>query len=112
MRGSKPGERRGGRGPGTKNKRTVVREHEFAVAAATITMSLGEYAFEGNAHAFLMALYKDVRQPIELRIEAAKAAISYEKPRLAAVAAKVDRGMSYEALILKAVERVGKTLRQ
>lgn len=32
-----------------------------------------------------MAVYKDVTMPWPMRIDAAKAAISYEKPRLAAV---------------------------
>ena len=32
-----------------------------------------------------MAVYKDPQQPLDLRMEAAKAAIAYEKPRLAAI---------------------------
>ena len=35
-------------------------------------------------------VYCDPRQPIELRIDAAKAAIGYEKPKLASIDAKVD----------------------
>jgi hypothetical protein len=75
MRGSRPGERRGGRQKGTPNKRTVALEKALADAAAKITGA-------GDAHALLMAVYKDSRQPIELRVAAAKAAIGFEKPRL------------------------------
>jgi hypothetical protein len=46
---------------------------------------LGANAFEGDAHSLLIAVYKDESHPIELRLEAAKAAIRFEKPALAAV---------------------------
>jgi hypothetical protein len=39
-------------------------------------------AFEGDGHAFLVSMYKDPAQPIERRLDAAKAAIPYERPRL------------------------------
>ena len=51
---------------------------------------LGKDAFKGDAHALLVMVYCDPRQPIELRIDAAKAAIGYEKPKLASIDAKVD----------------------
>jgi len=56
------------------NKRTVAAERALADAAAKITGALGAGAFEGDAHALLMAVYKDVGQPIDLRVLAAKAA--------------------------------------
>ena len=83
-RGSAPGERRGGRKKGTSNKRTAELQQAMAVAAKQIEKVIAG-AFEGDAHALLMAIYKDTSRPIELRIEAAKAAIAYEKPKLAAV---------------------------
>ena len=49
---------------------------------------LGANAFEGDAHSLLIAIYKDESRPIELRLEAAKAAIRFEKPALAALDAK------------------------
>ena len=85
MRGSILGERRGGRQRGAKNKRTVARERAQAEAAMRITEALGTEAFPGDAHAYLVAIYKDPAQPIERRMDAAKATIGYEKPRLAAV---------------------------
>lgn len=42
-------------------------------------------AFKWDAHALLCAVYKDPRMPIGRRIDAAKAAISYEKPSLASI---------------------------
>ncbi len=50
-----------------------------ACAAEKIGLAVPD-AFEGDAHAFLIAIYKDPRQPIELRLEAAGKAIRYEKP--------------------------------
>jgi hypothetical protein len=41
-------------------------------------------AFDGDGHALLVAIYKDPSHPIQLRLDAAKAAIRYERPRLAA----------------------------
>lgn len=42
-------------------------------------------AFLGDSHDFLMTIYKDPTQPMPLRIDAAKASIGYEKPKLAAI---------------------------
>ena len=64
MAGSRPGERRGGRQPGTKNKSTVERERAQVKAVSRITEVLGADAFEGDAHALLVSVYKDSSQPI------------------------------------------------
>jgi len=74
----------GGRQIGSLNKRTKELEAK-ATAAAQIIGAAIEGAFEGDAHALLMTIYKDPKQDIDLRIEAAKAAIRYEKPALAAI---------------------------
>ena len=73
-----------GRPPGAKNKRTRAVAEAVEAASRNLAAVLPG-AFEGDAHAFLMAVYKDPAQPIELRIDAAKAAIRYEKPALASV---------------------------
>ena len=52
-----------------------------------------------------MAVYKDPQQPSELRIEAARVAIGYEKPRLAAVEAKVDGRVTLEQLVLASFKK-------
>ncbi len=90
----------GGRRRGTPNKRTAEREQVVAAAAKKIAVALGEDAFDGDAHAFLMAVYKNDRLPVELRMDAARAAIGYEKPRLAAIEAKVEGRMTLEQLVL------------
>ena len=51
-------------------------------------------AFEGDAHAFLMSIYKDPTQETPIRVQAASKAIGYEKPALSSVEAKV--GLSYD----------------
>lgn len=58
-------------------------------AAKTIEEAL-EGAFEGDAHALLMVVYKDPSKEMALRIDAAKAAIRYEKPALSTIEARVE----------------------
>jgi len=86
--GDKTGNPRG-RPPGSKSKRTVEREQAMSEAAKTIEEAL-EGAFEGDAHALLMVVYKDPSKEMALRIDAAKAAIRYEKPALSTIEAKVE----------------------
>ncbi len=73
-----------GRPKGARNARTKERERLVQEAAAAIEGALPE-AFTGDAHAYLMAVYKDTNLPLKERLAAATAAIGYEKPRLAAV---------------------------
>jgi hypothetical protein len=72
----------GGRQKGTKNRKTVLLEEKGRKTFAGV---LGADAFEGDAHSLLIAIYKDGSMPIGLRLDAAKAAVRYEKPALAAV---------------------------
>jgi hypothetical protein len=76
------GHKTGGRQKGTRNRKTALLEEKGREALAEV---LGANAFEGDAHSLLIAIYKDESRPIELRLEAAKAAIRFEKPALAAV---------------------------
>ncbi len=75
------GQRYGGRQKGTPNKRTHEREAAAQEAARKLEAVIPG-AFEGDSHAFLVSVYKDPAHPIERRLDAAKAAIPYEKPRL------------------------------
>lgn len=75
----------GGRKKGTKNRRTVAQEAAMAEVHEQIASVLGPAAFDGDAHALLMAIYKDETQAMVLRLDAAKGAIGYEKPKLSAV---------------------------
>ncbi len=83
MRGSAKGERRGGRQRGTPNKRTRELARAQAEASEKITAALGATAFDGDAHALLVSVYRDTTQPTELRVTAARSALPFEKPRLA-----------------------------
>src|SRR6476469_7101953 len=75
----------GGRKKGSRNKKTVLLQEKGREALAEV---LGANAFEGDAHSLLIAIYRDMSHPIELRLEAAKAAIRFEKPALAALDAR------------------------
>ena len=55
------------------------------VTAMAQVEPLIEGAFAGNAHAFLMLLYKNPCLPVGVRLDAAKAAIRYETPALSAI---------------------------
>ena len=79
------GHKTGGRQKGTRNRKTALLEEKGREALAEV---LGANAFDGDAHSLLVAIYKDESHPIELRLEAAKAAIRFEKPALAALDAK------------------------
>jgi hypothetical protein len=57
-------------------------------AAAIGTIAPG--VFSGDAHSLLMAIYKNPTHRIELRLDAAKAAAPYEKPKLASMEFKGD----------------------
>jgi hypothetical protein len=67
-----------GRPKGALNKRTAEREAAMRETAAQITKAV-EGAFEGDAYAYLTAIYKDPTKPENLRMDAAKAAIRYER---------------------------------
>src|SRR6476469_822523 len=73
-----------GRPPGSRNKKSD--RHELAMQSAMAQVEpLIEGAFAGNAHAFLMLLYKNPCLPVGVRLDAAKAAIRYETPALSAI---------------------------
>ena len=75
----------GGRQKGSKNKRTLLLEERKRALLDNAKEITGGDLFEGDAHAFLILTYKDKSQPMNLRLDAAKAAIRFEKPALTAV---------------------------
>ena len=82
----------GGRRPGAgRPKGSIDKRVRTALEAGreTVRRVLGKDAFEGNALALFQVVYRDVNQPLELRIEAAKAAIPYESARLQVMEARV-----------------------
>jgi hypothetical protein len=75
----------GGRQKGSKNKRTLFLEEHTRALIDNAKEIIGGNLFEGDAHAFLMLTYKDKTLPHNLRVDAAKAAIRFEKPALTAI---------------------------
>src|SRR5262249_52055197 len=61
------------------------RRHKLAEAAIAQLGAMMPDAFAGDAHAFLMAVYKNPKLDLRVRIDAAGKALAYEKPRLAGV---------------------------
>ena len=76
--GTRPG---AGRRKGSKNQHTKEREAAIEVARKKLAKTLPD-AFDGDAHALLMAVYQDASHPIRIRVDAAAKALPYEKPAL------------------------------
>jgi hypothetical protein len=72
MRGSRPGERRGGRQKGTKNIAAARRELETKLG--------GDTPLD-----FMLGVMRDLSKSVPARMEAAKAAAPFIHPKLAAV---------------------------
>lgn len=73
-----------GRKPGVRSARTVDRLRKVAELQSVLNETIPR-VFKGDAHAFLTAVYKNEDLDLKMRLDAATAAIGYEKPRLAAV---------------------------
>lgn len=92
------GRKTGGRKKGTPNRLTQAREAAVEDLKEQIESVLGPSAFDGDAHALLMSIYKDATQSIVVRLDAARAAIGYEKPKLSSIDASFDGTVgTYEA---------------
>jgi hypothetical protein len=78
-----------GRPTGAKSKRTKATLAKIDEAAEKLAKAIPG-AFTGNAHAFLMAVYKDPANELNIRLDAAKAAVAFEIPRLQATTLKGD----------------------
>jgi hypothetical protein len=72
-RGSRPGERRGGRQRGTPNKKTVLKE--AAIRAAGVDPN-------SSPLDFLLGLMRDPKLPLDLRVDFAKTAAPYLHTKL------------------------------
>lgn len=87
------GRKTGGRQKGTPNRKTAEAQASAARTAEAIAEVIPQ-AFEGDAHALLMMVYKDPSLPIDVRLDAAGKAIKFEKPALSSVEAKVDQDVN------------------
>jgi hypothetical protein len=116
-RGSKPGERRGGRQRGTPNKKTALRNAAIAAAAANPDISPLD---------FLLGLMRDPNLSLELRIRVAQTAAPFihGKPRAAgsivpsagATSIHVAGGVTTDPVLARALrddcDRLGELLRK
>ena len=94
------GTRIGGRQKGTRNKRTDERLAAVDEAAARLLDAIPD-AFAGDAHMLLMAVYKDPDKDWALRVDAAKAAVRYEKPALSSIEAKHSGAIDLRSKLLE-----------
>ena len=78
----KPRPPNAGRRKGALNKRTLAKSAAVQHAREVIQESIPD-AFPGDAHALMIAIYKDPSHPMDIRLEAATKAAPYEKPALA-----------------------------
>ncbi len=79
MRGSKPGERRGGRQKGTPNKATAAKAAEVA-ASGLVPLD------------FMLRVMRDESEDMGRRLDMAKAAAPYVHAKLASVDSRLDLG--------------------
>lgn len=92
------GKKTGGRRKGTPNRSSVAGQAAFAAIAEKVE-ALIPGAFDGDAHTFLMMVYRDPDIHVQTRLEAAGKAIQFEKPRLAAVQHTGREGGPIEMLL-------------
>lgn len=99
-----PRKKTGGRQKGVGNKRN--RQAVIAEAAEKACEILGdqEGIFEGNALAYLMSIYKNPAYDTDVRMDAAKTAINFESPRLAATAVNHSGSVTLESLVMEAIK--------
>lgn len=90
-----------GRPKGAKNQHTLDREEHIAAAAVAVEDALPD-AFKGDAHALLMLVYKNTANELQVRLDAAKAAIAYEKPRLSSTTASIEGHFDIRAWLIEA----------
>ena len=94
-----------GRPIGRKNDKTLALEAAARKAAASVSEG-----FEGDAHAFLQAVYRNSEVPLEIRIMAAGRALRVEKPTLAATHSvseiNINLASRLEAARLRVASRV------
>jgi hypothetical protein len=76
------GRKTGGRRKGTPNKVTAARQAMLPDTAARV-MAGRSGGFPGDAHALLVAIYRDESLPLSMRLDAAKSAVKFERPALA-----------------------------
>lgn len=90
-----------GRPPGRKNNATLAIEAATRKAVAAI-----DGAFDGDALAFLQAVYKNPEIPLEVRISAAGKSLRFEKPALSSSNERMDVTVGLAERLQRARERL------
>lgn len=90
-----------GRPKGSRNKASLALEAAAREAAESI-----DEAFEGDAHAFLAAVYRNPAVPLELRIMAASRALRVEKPALSAAQGRLEVQLNIGQRLVAAERRL------
>jgi len=93
-----------GRPKGVRSGSTLKRAQELDETRRRVEERLPD-AFQGDAHELLVEIYKDKTHPLSVRIDAAKAAIGYEKPKLGSVQHTGDAQNPVAYQILSGVTR-------
>jgi hypothetical protein len=101
--GAKPKKR--GRPPGSKNKKppSLKRAIGFIVRRSLKNIP-PEFLFEGDAYDLFQVIYKDMRQPGDLRIEAATRVIRHERPMLQSSTVQHSGTLTLESLVTEAIK--------
>lgn len=76
-----------GRPKGAKNLKSEAHRKLVESTAEKLRATIPNM-FDGTSHMLLMSIYKDMDQPMPVRLDAAKAAIRYETPALASIESK------------------------
>jgi hypothetical protein len=79
-----------GRPKGSQSKKTIESAEKALAVLATAVPDGTDRFFGGDAHAFLVSVYRDNQQDMGYRIKAATKAISFEKPALAAMTLRAE----------------------
>jgi hypothetical protein len=66
--------------------------------------------FRGDAHALLRSVYTDPRWPIDMRIDAAKSAIRFERPALVASHVQHSNAPSREMIARMSIDQIKRAL--
>ena len=86
-----------GRPKGSKNVRSKERRELMDKVSEKLKDTIPKM-FTGDAHTLLMVVYKDMEQPLPVRLDAAKAAIRYETPALGTVEVKQNDDQFKESM--------------
>lgn len=106
--GQRPG---AGRPKGARNRRTEALAAALASTAADLAQAIPD-AFPGDAHALLMAVYKNPALDLTLRLDAAKAAVRYERPALSSIDSEVHQRLNATVETITPVDALSLTPEQ